>query len=219
MCGPSTSERNIEASQQTFMQELQGNYATNLAEQQSVLAHINDILQPVLAAGPSQTGFSPSEKAALDTQALDTTGANYANAAREVGNETAGRNDSGNLPESGVDRALKAQVASKAAGQTASEELGITEADYATGRQNFNNAVAGEEGLASAYSPIPYAGAANTANEAAFSEADKINQESNQVGADIGGGIESLAGAGLKFAGGFMGGGGFEGGIDALAGV
>jgi hypothetical protein len=218
MCGPSGREKTIEGQQQSLSQDFAANYNTNFANQSAVLSHINGVLAPIVGAGASQTGFAPSEKATLDTQAVDTTGANAAAAEREVGSETAGRNDSGNNPESGVDQALKAGVASSAAGQASSEELGITEADYATGRQNFENAVAGEEAVSGQYNPSGAGQLANQGGEEAFNEANEIQQESNQEESDIAGGITGLAEGALTFGAGASGGGGFSGGLKALAG-
>ena len=212
MCGPSGAQERLQGSEQQFMNELMSNYATNFAEQQQVLNHLNSVLAPIVAAGPNQTGFSPSERAALNTQAIDTTGAASAQAQRLIANETAGRNDSGNLAEAGNVAALKAGAASSSAGQLASEELGITEADYATGRQQFNAAVGAEEGTLGTYNPTGYAGAATSANTAAFGEATQIAQEQAQEQADIAGGITSLATAGLGFLPGIGGPGGGGGG-------
>jgi hypothetical protein len=193
MCGPTSTQTNLEGSEQQFMNELQQNYATNFGEQQSVLNHLNSVLAPMLQAGPNQTGFSPSEKAALDTQAINSTGAAAANTERAIANETAGRNDSGNLPEAGNVAALKASAASAAEGQLSNEELGITEADYATGRSNFNNAVSAEEGVSGQFNPVGTGSLANEANKTAFGEATQIAQEQAQEQADIAGGITSLA--------------------------
>lgn len=175
------------------MQQLQGNYSTNFAEQQSVLNHLNSVLSPVLQAGPNQTGFSPSERAAFNTQAIDSTGAAAANVERQIGNETAGRSDSGNVDEAGNTQALKANAASAAEGQLSNEELGITEADYATGRANFDSAVGAEEGVSSQYNPAATGQLATSANATAFGEANSIQQEQNQEEADIAGGVTSLA--------------------------
>jgi hypothetical protein len=195
MCGPTSAQQHLEGSEQQFMSELQNNYATNFGEQQQVLNHLNSVLAPILQAGPNQTGFSPEEKAALNTQAIDSTGASAAMAQRAIANETAGRNDSGNLPEAGNVAALKAGAASAGAGQLASEELGITEADYATGRSNFNNAVGAEEGVSGQFGSgaASTMGGANEANKNAFGEATQIAQEQAQEEADIAGGITSLA--------------------------
>jgi hypothetical protein len=214
------------------MQTLQQNYATNFGNQQQILKQLNSVLAPIVAAGPDQTGFSPSERAAFNTQAIDTTGAASANAQRAIANETAGRNDSGNLAEAGNVAALKAGAASASAGQLSAEQLGITEADYATGRANFQHAVGAEQGVAAGFNPLGYAGAANTANATAFGEANDIQQQVNQEQSDIAGAIATAAtgvpinipsGGGSSPVGGGGGGGGGGGygdyaGFDSTAG-
>jgi hypothetical protein len=186
------------------MQSLQANYQQNFQQQQSVLTHLNGVLAPVIAAGPNQTGMSPAERAAENTQAINTTAASAANASRAVRSETAGRNDSGNLPQSGVDQSLEAGVASAAEGQLSAEQLGITQQDYALGRQQFQNAEAGELAISGQENPNATAQVANTANENAFGEANTIQQEENQEESDIAGGITSLAMAGVGGFGGAM---------------
>jgi hypothetical protein len=200
MCGPTSTQTKLEGSEQQFMQELMSNYGQNFSEQQQVLNHLNSVLAPILEAGPNQTGFSPSERAAFNTQAINTTGAGAANAERAIANETAGRNDSGNLSEAGNVAALKANAASAAEGQLSAEELGITEADYATGRANFNAATAAEEGVAGQFGSGASSamGGANAANTAAFGEATQIAQEQAQEEADIAGGVTSLASGGVS---------------------
>lgn len=195
MCGPSGEQFRLEGSEKSFMQELQQNYATNFAQQQQVLNHLNGVLAPIIQGGPNQTGFSPAERAALNTQAINSTGAAAANVERQIGNETAGRNDSGNLPQAGVDQALKSNAASAAEGQLSNEELGITEADYATGRSNFDKAVGAEEGVSGQFGSGASStmSGANEANKTAFGESTQINQEQSQEEADIAGGITSLA--------------------------
>ena len=210
MCGPSSTQVSLQNSESSFMTSLMQNYNTNFAAQQSVLQNLNQTLGPIVKAGPNQTGFSAQENAALNTQAIDTTAGNYANEERALQNNLSARNDSGNLPESGVDQTLKEQLASASASQLSQEELGITQANYATGRQNFENAVSGEESLAGIYNPNGIASSATQANQNAFREATQINQEQNQEQADIFGGISSLATSALSFLpkGGGGGGGG-----------
>jgi hypothetical protein len=198
MCGPSSQQQSLENSQSSFMTTLMSNYNQNFANQQAVLANLNQTLGPIVAKGPNQTGFSPQELAAENTTAIDTTAGNYKNAATALNNELSSRNDSGNLPESGVDQVLKERLASSAAGQLSQEELGITEANYATGRSNFQNAESGELALAGEYNPVPTGSLANQSNQQAFGEATQINQEQNQEEADIAGGIESLATGGIS---------------------
>jgi hypothetical protein len=198
LCGPTSAQQRLAGSEEQFGNILQSNYAQNFANNQAILGHLNSVLAPIVAKGPDQTGFSPEERAAFNTQAINTTGAASANARRAIANETAGRNDSGNLGEAGNVAALEAGASSAGASQLASEQLGITEADYATGRSNFNNAVSAENAVAGGYSPLGYAGAATKANETAFGEATQIAQEQAQEQQDIASGITSLATGGLS---------------------
>jgi hypothetical protein len=218
MCGPSNSEKDLAGSESNLAQSLQQNYATNFSEQQGVLTALNNSLSPTLEAGPNQQGFSSAELAADNSKAIDTTSQNYQSAARALNTQTAGRNDSGNLPESGVDQGLKENLASSAAGQLSNEQLGITEANYGTGRSNYNSAVQGEMGLAGLYAPNATASQASGANQNAFGEANTISTEENQEQSEIASGVTSLAMGAATFGAGAMGGGGFEGGLDALTG-
>src|SRR5689334_18812338 len=90
-CGPSNAEKNLAAQEAQFSQVLQGNYSTRFQNQNEVLGRLNNSLTPTLEAGPSQQGFSSQELAALNTRALNSTGANYANAARALNGQLAGR--------------------------------------------------------------------------------------------------------------------------------
>ena len=85
MCGPTGQEKQEANQQQAYSTVVQNNYKTLFGEQQGVMSNLNNIFTPIAEAGPSQQGFSGGELAALNTQALDTTGANYANAARALG--------------------------------------------------------------------------------------------------------------------------------------
>lgn len=216
-CGASGAEKGLEGQEADLASILQGNYATRFASQQAMLGAINSSLSPTLEAGPNQTGFSAPELAAFNTQAINTTGANYANAAKALNGQLAGRGGDSGL-ESGVDQQIKSTLASQSAGQLSNEELGITQANYATGRQNYENAVSGMMALAGEENPQSFASGASSANSSAFGEAKEINEENNQVAADIGGlaggvisgigaGIGGSAGvgAGLKTLGGFLG--------------
>jgi hypothetical protein len=218
MCGPSQQEYNAQEQESSFMQDYSNAFNTRQASQTSLLNNINNTLNPILQAGPNQQGFSASELASYDTQALDTTGKNYANAERALDTNASAGGDS--TVESGVQQQQKGALASEAAGTTSGEELGINEANYAQGRQNFESAVGGEESVAQLENPTAYGNLTQTANSTDFNESSQINQQSNQEEADIAGGITSLAGAALtggasSVLGGLMkGGGGGGSGMD-----
>lgn len=199
MCGPTTQEKSEAAAQQQYSERVQNNYNTLFGEQQGQVEALNNVFTPIAEAGPNQTGFSAPELAAYNTQAINTTGANYANAAKALGTQLAGRGGSSGL-ESGVDQQIKAGLAANAAGTLSNEELGITEANYAQGRQNFAQAAGGLQALAGIENPTGAAGAGTNANSAAFSEANTIEEQQAQKAKTIGGLIEGGVGA---LAGGF----------------
>jgi hypothetical protein len=215
MCGPTGQEKQIADQQQAYSTVVQNNYKTLFGEQQGVMSNLNNIFTPIAEAGPSQTGFSGGELAALNTQALDTTGANYANAARSLGGQLAGRSTAAG--ETGPTMALKSQLASASAGQLSNEQLGITQADYAQGNQNWRAATGGLQALNTSYQSGEAGQSGTEANKSAFGEADEIAQQQAQADQAIAGGITSLAGSALTFGAGAAT-GGFAGGMQALAG-
>jgi len=214
MCGPSQQETSLQGMESGFMQQYSGAFNTNFANQQNVLGQINSQLSPILAKGINQTGFSSPELAAYNTQAINTTGAGYKNAAVAVGNQTAGMGDS--TLESGVQQQLKAGLASGASGQLSGEQLGITQANYAQGRQNYQTALGGMQSLAQAYSPQSYAGLTQQAEGQSFGQANQIAQQQAQEEQAIAGGVTSLAGAAAGGLGNLDQTGGSTGGEQAM---
>lgn len=227
MCGPGQSQQQLANSQATLAQSLQQSFNSRFAGQDAVLGKLNSALTPILAAGPNQPGFNPAEASALNSQALDTTAANYDSAARAASGQLAGRGGDSGL-QSGVDSQIKATIASQAAKQLSGEQLGITQANYETGRQNYNTALAGTQALSGDYAPNDYAKSAGTALDNAFVSANSIDQQNAQMwktlagvgkaglnyiapgaGATIQKGLQGLLGiTGTSWAGGAGGGGG-----------
>jgi hypothetical protein len=112
---------------------------------------------------------------------------------RRSGTAVAGQGNS--TVQSGVQTAIKAGVGTAAAGQQSSEELGITAADYAQGKQNYTQALGGEEQVAQMENPTGYASLTQTAEGQAFGQQTTIASEQAQEDAAIAGGVTSLAGA------------------------
>jgi hypothetical protein len=197
MCGPSSQEQQLANQGQSFASMLQGNYATLFGQQQDVLNSINKSLSPILAAGPSQQGFSAQELAALNTQAINSAGAANRNAQQAVGNFTAGQGGGGSTGIlSGVTGQLMSAVASQSANQLATAQNQITQADFAQGNNNYWKAQGGMDALAQGYSPNTAQSGSISANQNAFGEANQIQTQKNQEQQAIAGGIESLAGMG-----------------------
>ena len=112
MCGPSGSEKQLAGQSASFSNTLQQDFNSRFAGQNEILQSLNNNLSN-LSEGIVPQGFDPKTLAALNTSAIDTTGANYANAARAVGGQLAGRGGDSGL-ESGVDQQIKAGLASSA---------------------------------------------------------------------------------------------------------
>jgi hypothetical protein len=207
LLGGPTEQQTAEANaQQQYTQTIQGNYSKLFNQQQLVDSNLNNLLTPIAEAGPNQSGMSAAELAAQNTQALDTTGANYANAARTVGNQLAGRGGSSGI-ESGVDQQIKASLASSAAGQLSQEQLGITEENAAIGRQNYQNAVSGMQALSGDYSPTAAGSQGTQANQLAFTQATDIGAQQAQEAKSVASLIGSAAGMAAGGMGGLSGGG------------
>jgi hypothetical protein len=196
-CGPSTNEKTLESSAQSFSNLLQSDFSSRFANQDAVLGKLNQSLSPIEAAGPSQRGFSAAETAALNTTAIDSAGAANRNARQAVAGFGAGRGSDSGL-ESGVQKQLEAGVASSSANQLAGAQLGITKANYDQGSANYWRSVGGMDALASAYNPSAYSSQAIGANQNAFGEAKTITDQTNAEQAAIGG---AIAGA-VPFVGG-----------------
>jgi hypothetical protein len=213
-CGASAAQTAAQQNEANLSNSLMSDFSTVFGQNQNILGSITQAFQPIIAAGPNQQGFSPAELTSMQTQATDATsqGAQNAQIAAAAKNATTGGS---NLP-SGVQEQIQASLNNSAAQENAREQGAITQANYATGRQNFFNAVGGDvsasQGLEGAASN--FAGQTNSANQAALAGADQIAAANRAweapvfglLGSALGvatgnpaallGGISSLAGGG-----------------------
>lgn len=196
MCGATTAQKQIAGSQQGFMSQLDAAFGQNFGKQSDLYQNLTRSLTPTLNAGPNQQGFSAEENAALNTNAINTTGANYRNAAQAVGGQLAGRGDGSGL-QSGVDQQIRASIADKAAGQLSDEQNQITQANYGQGRQNYFNAVTGLGGVAAGENPTGFAGQATAAGNAAATGANNVANANAQPWQMVGGLVGGLGGAAI----------------------
>lgn len=197
----------------------QGNLASQLAadfgerygEQSAVLANLRSLWTPIAQAGPDQQGFGANELAAITTGAREGVADQYAKASRALNTTLATRGGGSEVLPTGASAALRESLASAAANESARQQQAITTANYAQGRQNWREATAGLQALASQYNPSTFSGQASAANEAQFNMEKQINQERAQKMSSIIGGITGLAAN-------FIPGGKFLGGIKGLFG-
>ena len=193
MCGPSSQQTQLAGQESSFFSQLMSSYQQNFGEQQAVLGQLTNTLQPILAGGPNQPGFSAAENAALTGEAINSTGANARSAAVAAGSAAGGNTG----VTTGGEAQLQAQIASGATTGLSGEENQINLANAATGRQNFFNAESGLAGVAGLENPVPYAGQATSAGNSSFNEATNIQNMKNQEQADIGGAVAGLALGGI----------------------
>lgn len=193
--GASSQQNQLEQSQSNFYDTLTQDYSQQFASQNAILSSLSNTLNPIIAAGPNQFGFSTGQVNALNSTAVQGTGQQYAGASKALREQQAAIGGGNSLLPSGVSTAQQSQLASSAANQASSEELGIQNAGYAQGNAMFNQAVGAEEGVAGMYNPAGFAGQANTAGSAAASEANAI-QQANAAASPwgaIGGAIGGIA--------------------------
>jgi hypothetical protein len=198
MCGSTGAQQQVQSSQINFMNQLQSQAGSVFGDASNVFQSLMSTFSPIVAAGPNQQGFSPALLSSLNSQAITQTGQAYKNAAAAVGNaESAINGGNTNLP-GGSQIATEDYLASAGANQTANELMGITQANYAAGRQNYENAVSGLEGATNVFNPATSAAnAATSAGTAASNTANQIAQEQNSWVGAVTGLAGSLGGAAL----------------------
>lgn len=197
--GPSQQEKDLAEQQAQFTQTLQQDYSQTFANNQEILSTLNSVLQPIVTAGPGQQGYSAEELSALNSQAINSNAEVARQTTQAVNAQENAEGGGTKFLPSGVNQQINAGIQTAAESNLANEELGITTSNYATGRQNWQNALAGEESVASGEAPLGYAGATTTSNQAAFGEADTVNTESQQLLQSI---LGAIPGVGPAIAGG-----------------
>jgi hypothetical protein len=178
MCGATQQQMQLEQEQAAFYQTATQEAQTTFGEQQALHQQIKAIYDPILAAGPSQEGFSEAEKANLEAQTVEGTAQNYKAASQALG-EKIGSQDQTGAGLTGSQMQLEEELAASSAGTKSQEENQILQADYAQGRSNFGQATAAEFGVSGELNPVGYSGAATNAGGAAATTANEIAQANN----------------------------------------
>jgi hypothetical protein len=191
-CGSTPQQNQIEGAQQNFMTQAQSQASTVFGGASQAFNSLMSAFAPIVAAGPSQQGFSQQQLSNLNSQAITQTGISYKNAKEAVG-EAQSSVGGGNVSlPSGTQTGEDLGLAESAANQTSSELGQITQANYEKGNANYNAAVSGELAAPGVFSASTGAtGAATSAGSAAASTANQIASQNNSwVGA-----VTGLAGA------------------------
>jgi hypothetical protein len=198
MCGgASGAQTTLSAETGNFYQELSSAYQSEFKQYSGILNSLHDAWTPVLNGGINQQGFSPSELAVLNGNAINSTAANYKAASAAVGDQLAARGGGNSFLPSGTTAQIDASIATKAAQQLSTEQNQITLANYAQGRQNFQAASGALSGVAQLDNPTGFAGAASGVGDQAFKMATQINAENNSWKNDLIGAVTGLGEAAL----------------------
>lgn len=207
--GASAQQSQLADSQQSFYNTLSNDYNTQFSQQNAILGTLQNSLNPIIQAGPNQFGYNTSEVNTLNSQAIQGTGQQYANASQALKANQAAEGG-GNIPlPSGVQSQQQAGLASSAANQASNQLLGIQNAGYEQGHQQYESAIGQLGGVAGMYNPNGVAGAANQGGGVANSEANTVTQLNNAASPWnlVGGILGGAASAGLDALTGGLGGG------------
>jgi hypothetical protein len=205
-CGASSQQTDTYNTQQQLTQTLINQMGQVFGSSSSVFNSLVAGATPIYNAGPDQMGWSPEQKAAMDSAAINTTAASYQSARQSIGEQVAAQGGGNiNLP-SGAQIAPQLALSEKAAQQQASELNQNTLADATQGRENWLDSAKILQGAPSVFNTST--GAANSAvgsGSAQSTTANEISQANNSwVNALIGAGGAILGGAATH---GFSGGG------------
>jgi len=180
MCGTSDEQTEISQEQKDFYSDLSKEYTTIFGQNQAIVGALTSAFMPILQAGPSQTGFSPSQENAMRTQNIENVATDYAQAQKATAQILAARGGGDTLLPSSVDANLIANNTAAAAAQRSQGDLAITNANYDRGYQNWNTAASILGSTAQLINPNSYAGSATTAGNSAYDSAYKNAQTAFQ---------------------------------------
>ncbi|MCU1305167.1 MAG: hypothetical protein JWQ87_5451 [Candidatus Sulfotelmatobacter sp.] len=195
MCGASSAQVGLQNSQIAFYNQLTSQYSTIFGQSQGILSALTKAFEPILAKGPNQEGFSAAEKTALESQATTGVGENYSKAQAALATQQGAEGGGNSFIPAGAQEQQKAQLAQSAAQLQSSEDLGITQANYAQGRQNYQFAAGELGGVAAQLNPTGFANSATGAGGAASTTANEVSQANNSWMQLVSGAIGSAAGA------------------------
>ena len=202
--GASGAENQLQQQQSDFYKTLTSNYQTQFANQSAIFNSIQSVFNPILQAGPNQYGFSNQEDAALRTQATEGTAASFANARSATAQALASSGGGNDFLPSGANANIQTNLEGQAAATQSNQQLGITEAGYQQGYNQFTQASNALGSVAAGLNPLGYAGAATPAGNSAFGSASTIQQQNNAaspwgtIGGILGGAASQFLGDGLS---------------------
>ena len=206
--GASEGDNANSQSERDFMSTLQGEQATQFANEQQAQNQVQQAWSPIVAGGAYQYGFSTAEDQELHSQIIN----QVAQATQNTENASLLREqqESGGASSAptGADAAVNAQVAATGAQNTGNELVQEKEEGYQQGSKLFQEGTAAEEDVATLANPNGAAGAATGAAGAANQSQQMVDAgnanslTSKLLGGAISGGVSALTGGLSNMAGG-----------------
>ncbi|HET6220176.1 MAG TPA: hypothetical protein VFE27_24320 [Acidobacteriaceae bacterium] len=196
MCGgPSSTQLSLQSEEAQFYQTQIQAYNTAYSNFSAIQNTLNKQFEPILAKGPNQMGFSDAELQNLNTTATQGTAQEYAKAktALQENQATQGGGTSNVNLTGGPQNEENEELLATGAATESAEKLGIQQAGYQQGYNEWQGAVAGEEDLAAGWNPNSFSGSANNAAGTANSEANAITQEQESVWGNVLGALGGVA--------------------------
>ena len=190
MCGASSQQNQLASEQAAFYQQATAEATQTFQEQQGILKQMQSVYSPILAKGPNQQGFSAGERENLNAQAVQGTAQNFAAASRALGNKQAAQGGGNMTMPSGAQGEQQAQLAAAGAAQESGEESQINQADWQTGRQEFDQATSAMENTAGQYNATGFENAATGAGSAANTTMNDISQENTAAFSAVTGAVQ-----------------------------
>jgi hypothetical protein len=195
-CGASSAQNQIQTAQTNAYTQMTQQASQVFGQDSAVFNDLMNSFAPIVAAGPSQQGFSAQQLASLNSQAITQTGINYNNAKQAVG-EAESAQGGGNAPDvtGGAKIATDLGIATSAAQQTSSEENQIAQANWAQGNENYKAATSGLLNSTNAFNSATSANNATTGSgSAAANTANEIASQNNSWVQGVTGALGSIAG-------------------------
>ena len=175
--GADPAQTSLANSQSAFYNQMTQDYSQQFAGQNAILSTLQNTLNPIIAAGPNQFGFSTAQTNNLNSQAIQGTGQQYNNASRALGAEQAAAGGGNAYLPSGAQEAQKGNLAAASANQASNQLMGVQQAGYQQGYNTYESAIGQLNNAAGLYNPTGYSGAATAAGSAAGSSWNQIAQE------------------------------------------
>lgn len=197
MCGPSGQESLLAGQEASLSTTLMNAFNERFATQNQILSQVQDALGQ-LKSGNFPPGYSPSVMSTLRAQIINNVGGATVSARQAAANAAAGQGGGAASPlTSGIQEQIQGAIASSMAGKQADLMSALDIKSYDVGRENLLQTISGLNTLAGQEAPLQFGQEASSATGEAFDQAKTIQQQKNQMWADIAGGITGIASAGL----------------------